>query len=191
VDVRRGQEPKSRTALTFFADPGADPAAIGRVRAAADVLETRLRDILREDLGSTYSVGVGFSSLRPQVAYGTVSISFGSAPENRARMLEAIWHEIARLQSEGPSAAEVEKVREIARRELEVSMQENQWWLWSLHEAHRMGWDPPTIQRERARIDALDAQSLRETFRRTFSTQRWTRVSLVPETPPPTGGGSH
>lgn len=190
VDVRRGQEPKSRTTLTFFADPGTDPAAIGRVRAAADLLEMRLRDILREDLGSTYSVSVGFSSLRPQVAYGTVSISFGSAPENRDRMLEATRREIERLQSEGPTDEDVRKVQEIARRELEVSTKENQWWLWNLHEAHRMGWDPRTILAERSRIDALDAATLQETFRRSFSARRWTRVSLMPEAHPPAEEGS-
>ena len=46
-----------------------------RCSAAAQVLEKRLRDILREELGGTYSVGVGYSDTSPQPGYGTRACS--------------------------------------------------------------------------------------------------------------------
>ena len=59
--VTKGQEPRSQTVMTFFADTGLDELETHRVQAATSVLEMRLRDILREKLGGTYSVGVGYS----------------------------------------------------------------------------------------------------------------------------------
>jgi hypothetical protein len=61
-EVRKGKEPASQTVLTFFADPGFDEYEMHRARAAAGVLNIRLREILREEMGGTYGVGVGFSN---------------------------------------------------------------------------------------------------------------------------------
>ena len=49
--------------LSFFADPGFDEFEMHRARAAASVLNIRLREILREELGGTYGVSVGFTQL--------------------------------------------------------------------------------------------------------------------------------
>ena len=59
--VEKGREPKSETVISFFADPPMDPMEQERVSAATDVLEIALRDILREELGQTYTVSVGLS----------------------------------------------------------------------------------------------------------------------------------
>ena len=60
-EVKKGKEPASQTVLSFFADPGFDEFEMHRARAAASVLNIRLREILREELGGTYGVGVGFT----------------------------------------------------------------------------------------------------------------------------------
>ena len=54
--VERGSDPKSRTAIVFTG-PWTD-AHGPALRAAAEVLQTRLIRVLREDLGGTYTVAV-------------------------------------------------------------------------------------------------------------------------------------
>ena len=66
--VRKGREPRSQTVISFFADTGLDEFETHRAQAASTILENRLRDILREKLGGTYSVGVGYSSTAPSQA---------------------------------------------------------------------------------------------------------------------------
>ena len=75
--VEKGLEPKSRTALTFFADTGLQEMEMFLARVAASVLRSRLRDLLREDLGGTYGASVEYSDLAPLRGYGTMAISFG------------------------------------------------------------------------------------------------------------------
>ena len=120
--VTKGQEPRSQTVMSFFADTGLDELETHRVQAATPVLEMRLRDILREKLGGTYSVGVGYSNTSPLPGYGTTSVQFGSAPENVESLTAAVMSEIERLQKEGPSAADVTAVKEQEKNSLQDAL---------------------------------------------------------------------
>ncbi len=73
-EVKKGKEPASQTVLSVFADPGVDEFEMHRARAASQVLSIRLRDILREELGGTYGVSVGFNNSPPAVRFLTASI---------------------------------------------------------------------------------------------------------------------
>jgi zinc protease len=179
--VEKGKEPRSQTVLAFFADPGADEIERLRLATASDVLEIRLRDLLREDLGATYGVNVGHSSFFPQRDYGYAAVSYGSSPENAARLGEAVLKEIARLQAEGPSTDDLGKVREMAKRDLETAMQQNGFWQGWLRGSHQLGLDPARVLRRAADIDPLTAGQLRDAFRRYFPTDRHTEVTLLPE----------
>jgi zinc protease len=188
--VEKGVEPKSQTTLTFFADTGLQEMEMFQARVAASVLRSRLRDILREELGGTYGASVGYSDLSPLRGYGTTAISFGSSPDSVAKLEEAALAEVARLQKEGPSADDVQKAREIERRELETALKQNPYWLGSLQTVHMLGWDPASIARRPQRIDLITPDSLRAAFTRYFPLGRYTAVSLFPEKPaaaPPSG----
>jgi zinc protease len=123
--VTKGKEPASQTLLSFFADPGFDEMEMHRARAAASVLTIRLREILREELGGTYGVSVGFTNTPPIKGYGLMQIQFGSAPENVDKLVAAALKEIERLKAEGPSAEDVAKVKELQPRDLETNPKQN------------------------------------------------------------------
>jgi zinc protease len=179
--LEKGKEPRSQTVIAFFADPGGDEIERLRLRAASDVLEIRLRDLLREDLGATYGVNVGHSSPFPQRDYGYTSVTYGSSPENARRLGELVLKEIGRLQGEGPSADDLGKVKEMARRELETAMRQNGFWQGWLRSAHQRGLDPARILQRAADIDALTTEQLRDALRRYFALDRHTEVRLLPE----------
>jgi zinc protease len=188
--VNKGREPKSRTALHFFADTGLDEMEMHRARAAANILRMRLREILREDLGATYGVSVGYLNAQPLPGYGSMAISFGSAPENVDRMVEAVFKELEVLRSEGPKPDEIQRVQETERRELETAEKQNGYWMGSLQTVHMMGWDPLRILNRRDRIDLLNKDNMREMFRKYFPVDRFVQVSLFPENGERTAAGS-
>ena len=82
--VTAGREPRGQTVISFFADPSIDPVEQEQIIEATTVLDIALRDILREDLGQTYTVGVGLSQPLPQRGAGHIEVRFGAAPENLA-----------------------------------------------------------------------------------------------------------
>jgi zinc protease len=179
--VTKGQEPRSQTIMTFFADTGLDELETHRVQAATQVLEMRLRDILREKLGGTYSVGVGYSNTSPQPGYGTTSVQFGSAPENVESLTAAVVSEIERLQKEGPSAADVQAVKEQERNSLSEALLQNGYWLNSLQTVHLLGRDARRIPLRTERTDSLSQQNIHDALKKYFPLQRHTLVTLMPE----------
>ena len=179
--VRKGKEPRSQTVMTFFADTGLDEMETHRVQAAAQVLENRLRDILREQLGGTYSVGVGYSSTSPIPGYGTTSVQFGSSPENVEKLSQAVMSEIDRLRREGPAASDVQAVKEAEKNSLQESLRQNNYWLNSLQTVHLLGRDARRIPLRVERTESLDQANIHAAIRKYFPGNRYTIVSLMPE----------
>ncbi len=181
--VNAGTEPKSQTLITWPALTRLDEIEMFMLRRANDILETRLRELLREALSGTYSVGVSESNLSPYPGYGETSISFGSAPESADTLTAKVFEEIARFKRDGPTAEEVSKVQEIQIRELETSAKQNRYWLSSFSTVDALGWDPRRILARRERIDDITAKKLQETFARYYPDDNHTVIRLMPETP--------
>ena len=179
--VTKGKEPASQNAIAFFADTGLNELEMHRARAASTLVGMRLRDILREQLGGTYGVGVNYGNTAPQKGYGTMTVSFGSAPDRVETLQRAVLDEVTRLRTEGPSADDLQKVQEMERRELETSATQNQYWLGSLQTVHMLGWDAATIARRVERTNALTVPILHETIKRYFPLDRYVVVTLKPE----------
>ena len=180
-EVKKGKEPASQTVLTFFADPGFDEFEMHRARAASSVLTIRLREILREEMGGTYGVGVGFSNTPLMKGYGTMVVQFGSAPENIDKMVAATLKEIERLKVEGPSLDDVNKVKELERRDLETNAKQNSYWMGSMQTVHMFGWDPAGIARRLDRTEKLTPEIIKTMFQKYFPMERHTLVTLKPE----------
>ena len=181
--VTKGSEPRAQTVITFFSDTGLDEAQTARVRAAADIVENKLRDILREQLGGTYSVSVGYSDTAPQPGYGTTTVQFGSSPENVEKLSAAVLTEVDRLRRDGPTATDLQVVKEADKNDLAQALRQNPFWLNALQSAHVLGRDARMIPRRAERTDALTTENVHEAIRKYLPANRYTVVTLVPEAP--------
>ena len=94
---------------------------------------------------------------------------------------------IKALQANGPKPDEIASLKELERRELEIAEKQNGYWLGSLQLVHQLGFDPLRVARRAERIDLLTADNLHEAFKSYLSPDRWTRVTLWPETANGTG----
>ena len=93
--------------ISFFADTGKDEFEMHRLRAAGNVLSIRLREILREELGGTYGVSVGYENSLPLPGYGADGGPVRQRPENVETLTKAVFAEVERLKAQGPSADDV------------------------------------------------------------------------------------
>ncbi len=178
--VRKGKEPKAQTVISFFADTGLDEMEMHRLRAASSVLEMRLLEILREQMGGTYGVNVGYSDNQPVKGYGMVQVVFGSAPDRVDQMVAAVLTEVARLKKEGPAADDIQKVKEIEKRGLETAVRTNAYWVNSLQTVLTLGWDPTSIARRAARTESLSVANVGAALSQYLSENRYTVVTLLP-----------
>ena len=178
--VEAGREPRGQTVISFFADPSIDPQEQEKIIAATTVLDIALRDILREDLGQTYTVQVGLSQALPQRGSGHIEVRFQAAPENLTTMTARVMQEIRRLQQEGPSQDLTDRAKETARRGYETAIKQNEYWLGRLQTIKTYNRDPGEILTRVTRIEAITPQVLREVFKQYFRAERSTIVTLVP-----------
>jgi zinc protease len=183
--VRRGLEPKARTQFVFtgpFTDSREHRHAM---RSMRDALQIRLREVLREDMGGVYGVGVGASSSIIPDSTFQVTIGFGADPARLDELVEAVLAEIRALQTAGPSDSVLQKVKESQRRSLETSMRENRYWLGQLVAAQRYGSDPRNLLSYDELISALTADDIRRAAQRYIRLDNYVQVTLMPEAPSP------
>jgi zinc protease len=179
--VEKGVEPKSLTAIVFSGPFANNPGNRAHIRAAAQVLETRLRKLLREKLSGTYDVRVspGYSKI-PREEF-RMSIDLGTDPARIDEMSAAIFREIKSLQKKGPTAKEVEEVRLGESRDFETNSRQNGWWLSQISERYRVGEDPAAIARLPESFGLLTPASVKAAAKTYFDTKRYVQVTLYPE----------
>ena len=178
--VHKGIEPQSRTRIIYAGDAEYSPEENMAISALADVLDIRLRELLREDLGGTYGVGVsGSVSYRPDEEY-RLSISFGSAPERAEELATVAFEEIERIKAEGPSPEVVDKVRETQRRTKETSLRENGYWLSRMRGLEDQGRDLALVP-SYALIEGWTAEDVRAAAIRYLRTDQYAKFVLLPE----------
>ena len=183
--VELGREPRSNVVVSFFADPSPDPVEIENVTAATTVLDIALRDILREDLGQTYTVSVGLSQALPQQVAAGTSSEFGAAPENVGAMTDRVFQEIRRLQRGRTVGGPDERAKRISQTQLRNRDAAERHWMGRLQSVHLFGRDPKEIMTRPARIDAVTPKTVQDAFRTYFPMERYTVVTLVPSAAPP------
>lgn len=136
-----GTEPKSQVMIDVTASDTWSLDGERDAEVLSKVLDIRLREVMREDMGGVYGVGVFASLIREPRARRDFEISFTCDPENVATLERAAYDEIAKISKNGISEDYLAKVREQIKREHETSVKENGWWSQAIHESLWSGED--------------------------------------------------
>ncbi len=179
--VYRGIEPKSRTQIVFTGPFEWTRENRYAIRSLASALRIRLREVLREDMGGTYGVGVSGVGIRDPRQEYTFRISFGTAPERLEELTGAVFQQIDSIKTFGPTQEDIDKVKEIQRRERETNLRENGYWLSQLVSYDRYGLDLRGILTYGELVDGLTAEMVQEAAQRYVRTDNYVQVSLYPE----------
>jgi zinc protease len=180
--VFRGIEPKSTTSLIFTGPFDYDTQRNNfELGAMATVLQIKLREVMREDLGGTYGVSVrSRASHYPNENY-TITLRFGSDPDRARELTRVVFEQIDSLKTFGTTEEYVTKVREMRKRAREVSMKENRWWLGKLQSSHYHGTDPRLLLEYNDMVDSLTVEAVQAAARTYFDTGNYVHVTLLPE----------
>src|SRR6476646_3143261 len=92
--VEKGIEPKSSNAIIFSGPFEHDQIHRVAIRAMAEVLQTRLLETIREELGGTYSISARPSIQRNPNPEYSITIQFGCAPERTDDLIKRVFEEI-------------------------------------------------------------------------------------------------
>ncbi|MBW1636018.1 MAG: insulinase family protein, partial [Deltaproteobacteria bacterium] len=121
--------------VVFLAWPTEDFTDIHRTREfhlLAAVLEDRLRKVIREKLGATYSPEVYSSNSKVYNGYGFLAAKLIVKPGQEKKILDEILRLAEELRSEGVTEEELARAREPMLTSINETLKDNSYWLYTV-----------------------------------------------------------
>lgn len=179
--IKKGSESKSTVRITFTGTTEYSDLEATQLDQLAKVLEIRLREVLREDQGGVYSVGVGANINREPVNSYSITISFGCAPENVDKLTGLVMEEIKNMKANGGTQTNVDKVIAEDTRGMQTSVKDNSYWLYNLQDKYYYNEDPKILLHDAAMVKKLTVDRIKEMANKYFNTENMIKIVLMPE----------
>jgi zinc protease len=179
--VEKGIEPKSRAAIIFTGPFVFDQEHRVAIRAMSEILQTRLLDVIREELGGTYSITASFGYQKfPKQDY-SISINFGSSPDRTEDLIKRVFEEIEKFKKDGPTEKQLNDEKEALLREFETNSKQNAYLLNQIQLRFYNGEDPEGLWLIPEFYKKLDAATIKEAAKTYLNTNSYIKVTLFPE----------
>jgi zinc protease len=181
--VHKGIEPKANTLIQFTGTCTYNPATRVEMLALSQLLQIKLDETLREQLGGAYSPSGGGGCTRvPRQEY-EFTIEYNSSPENVDKLSKTVFAIIDTLKTVPASAADLNKVKEGIIRQREVSLKQNAYWLTSIMSRDQNNEDlAGMLQPYDDLVKAIDANTIMNAAKKYFDMNNYARFVLLPET---------
>ena len=179
--VEKGVEPKSLSAIVFSGPFKYDQQQRIAIRAMAEILQRRLHEAIREELGGTYGVSATSSyEPIPNPAY-SLTIQFGSAPDRTEALIKRVFQEIELLKTNGPTDQQLADQKETLLREFELNIKLNTYLVSQIGFRYENNDDPANLWQIPDFYRKIDKATIQEAARTYLNTKRYVEVMLFPE----------
>ena len=150
------------------------------LNAAAEMLNIRVRERVREELGGAYAINAYVNTqLLPDPEYQIVVI-FGSDPNRVDELFGEVEAEIDWLRSGGEQEY-LDTVKELLRTPREEQLRTNTFWSNQIRTIAQRNGSFDSINQFEETLDALTLEDIVAAAQRYLTTDRYVRVVLLPE----------
>jgi len=182
--VEKGIEPKSRAAIVFSGPFAFDQERRIALRSMSEILQTRLLELIREELGGTYSITAAYGYQKfPKPEY-SITIQFGCSPDRTDDLIKRVFGEIEKFKAEGPSEKQLNDEKEALLREFETNSKQNAYLLNQIAQRFNNNEDPAGLWLIPDFYKKLDAATVKDAAKQYLNTQSFIKVTLFPEKKP-------
>ncbi|QEM06337.1 insulinase family protein [Mucilaginibacter rubeus] len=179
--VNKGVGEKSTVQLVFSGDYDYNEANNIQVDALDEVLNIKLIERLREQESGVYAPGVraGYHKI-PGGRY-TFTISFGCAPENVDKLINATMEEIAKIKQNGALPVDIQKFVAEEARSTQQQLKQNVFWAGYLASTSQNGENPDQILGHVSSLEQITPQSTKDAANKYLSGKNLIKLILMPE----------
>ena len=178
--VRAGIEPKAQNLIVFSGPCEYSIENRTVMSALRELMDIRLREVLREDKGGTYGAGVSANCSHIPYSNYRVSVQFGSAPERTEELTKEVFSVIESIKQGEVSDSNMTKIRELTIRGHETALKQNNRWLGAMMDADEDGRDQRDFLRTTDRMLKVTKEQIRDAARLYLRTDRYARFTLLP-----------
>ncbi|MEM6842677.1 MAG: insulinase family protein [Bacteroidota bacterium] len=179
--VYKGTDPKSMVNITFTGEFAYDREEAYELNALVQALNIKLIEEIREKKSGVYGIGARANPSKYPYEHYSITVSFPCGPENVEDLTEAVFTEIKKMQKDGPTEKDLNKVKETQRRDMETNLKENRFWLRTLQQAYFRDQDPEKVLDYEEAIESLTIEGLKATANKYFNFDSYVQVALFPE----------
>jgi len=181
--IEKGIAPKSQVAIVFSGPFEYDEAHVLALRTMSLLLQSRLLDTIRQELGETYAItvtpnAVGF----PRPEY-TVRIDWTCDPARTKALVRRVFEEVAFVRSMTFSPGHVDAIRGALLREFERNSQDNGYLLGQISRLYEAGKaaEVAAAVHQPDLIAGLTGDAIHRAAETYLNTDRYVMVTLMPE----------
>jgi zinc protease len=179
--IKKGQEKQARVRMTFTGLTQYSDLESTQLDQLCKAFGIQLREVMREDQGGVYGVGVSGNINREPVNSYTINVSFSCAPENVEKLASTVIEEVKKIKSSGVPQVNVEKVIAEDTRAMEVAVKENNYWLYNLEQKYYYKEDPKIILDDPSMVKRLTVERTKELANKYFNENNFLQFVLLPE----------
>src|SRR5438067_962279 len=182
--VEKGIAPKSEVAIVFSGPFVYDDANKLALQVVTLLLQSRLSDAIREELGATYAITVESQSARiPRPEY-RLRIDWTCDPARTQSVVERVMTEVRFVRQTLLTPEQVSRLRSLLTRDFDKKSEENGYLLGQIARRYEDG-DGANVGaalQPLSQISELNGAVIQEAARRYLDTDNYVRLTLMPET---------
>jgi zinc protease len=179
--VSKGVGDKSTVQLIFSGDYDYNEANNIQVDALEEVLNIKLIERLREQESGVYAPGVRANYHKIPGGRYSITISFGCAPENVDKLVNATMEEIGKIKQNGALPADIQKFVAEEARSTQQQLKQNVFWAGFLASSSQNGENPDQILGHVNSLEQITAQSTKDAANKYLSGKNLIKLILMPE----------
>ncbi len=181
-EVLMGSDAQSMVGLVFDLPFTWDLPTRQGLAYFSDLMEIKLLEKIREEMGGVYSPDVQIQIERYPQSKAVFTVMFGCDPERTDEITQAVLDQIKLLIKDGPSEEDLMKVKETRKRAYEKAIESNDFWLTMMMQADYIGLDLRSLNKDFkfAEIDGVKAKTIQKTLKKFFKPDVYVRGVLKP-----------
>jgi zinc protease len=178
--IEMGIAPKSQVAIVFSGPFEYDDPHKLALRTMAMLLQSRLFDSIRQELGGTYSITANAGAAKvPRPEY-TVRIEWTCDPARTATLVQRVFEEVEALKASYISREQLGRIRQGLLRDYELDSQENGYFLNDIARRYADG-DVAGASPLPDQIGGLTGPAIQQAAQTYLNTNNYVKVTLMPQ----------
>ncbi|MDR2271728.1 MAG: insulinase family protein [Sphingobacterium sp.] len=181
VVVQKGKEEKASTQLAYYGDYSYSENENVNMEALESVLTIKLLERLREKEGGVYGVGARANFNKIPKARYAFSIGFGSAVDKADALITSALDEVKKIQDQGADKVDIEKFVAEQKRQNELSLRENGYWLNYISSSYQNDLDINRYTRRMENLNKVTPKSVQDVAGKYLKKDRLFEFILMPD----------
>lgn len=179
--VYMGKEQKASVVMSYYGDYSYSEVENINMDALESILTIKLIERLREEESGVYGTAARASTNKYPKDRFSLSISFGTAVDKYPALIASALDEIRKVQQQGPLAGDLEKFKIEQKRQLELSLKENRFWMSQISGSYQRNEDPTYINRYLQDLDKVSEESVKAVANKYLKKEKLFKFILLPD----------